>query len=185
MLAADQSFSINGTFSIPLPKPSDVQASAVLVAEATGDNPGANTHAELRKQLMSPAGSDSLPGSIPDPPTLTISPSPSPSPTPTTLPITVSAPLPGGFSSSSTFTHVHIHSADGHFHWHFVGPANTPITIPAGVLPAGSYTVDFSYAQDLSLSDGTVAATLADDYTKLTRPPPLRLSRSSFSLTVN
>jgi hypothetical protein len=167
--------------------PNLIQPSAVIVAEMTAD--GVNSHSELRKQLALPTpANDSFGSSVPDPPVLTIAPSPSPSPTPTTLPITITAPLPGTFMANSTFVHVHVHSSSGDtFHWHLVAAAGAPtsVTLPAGIIPAGSYTVDFDFAQDISLADGTVQATLTDDYSKLIRPLPLRLSRSSFSLTVN
>jgi hypothetical protein len=60
------------------------------------------------------------------------------------------------------------------------------IPVAANILSAASYTIDVAFVQDFSpLVDGTVQATLADDYSKLIRPIAQALSQVSVPLTVN
>ena len=60
------------------------------------------------------------------------------------------------------------------------GGEPTTIVAPANVIPVGGpYTIDVDFVQDFSLVDGTVQATLTNDYSKLIRVIPQALTRSS------
>jgi hypothetical protein len=164
---------------------SAVQAAAVIVTEITAD--GASAHAELRHQLAATTPASDTFGAVPAPPTLTVNPPPSPSPVPAAMPISVSAIPPASFPLSAAFVHIHIHDGAGTFHWHLLAPAANPtaITVPGGVLPIGTYTMDVAFVQLFTLPTGTVQATLTDDYTKLLRPLPAQLTQSTVNLLVN
>ncbi|HZS38471.1 MAG TPA: hypothetical protein VFF06_16665, partial [Polyangia bacterium] len=170
-----------GTTVVPA-MPSTIQASAVLLTEMIAFGPTAR--GELRHQLASPTpASDSFGTAVPDPPAVTVT-----TPVPSASAITITATPPGSFPISSAFVHVHIHATTPqNYHWHLVAPAGNPTTFvaPGGVIPAGTYSVDTAFVQDFTLADGTVQATLTDDYTKLIRVVPQQLSQSTSTLTVN
>jgi hypothetical protein len=168
--------------AIAVPPPGGaIPNNTFLVVEETADGPAA--HAELRKQLnlmASPSSANLV--AVADPPTVMVSPSPVPS----TDSFTVTATPPSGFVFTGAFVHITIHDAGNLFHWHVLAPASNPtsITLPASLLPVGTYSVDVAFVIAMTLSDGTVAATLADDYTKLIRQLSQQLNQATISLTV-
>jgi hypothetical protein len=171
--------------AIAVPPPNGaIPNNTFMVIEETADSPTA--HAELREQLNLVASNSSvtLPA-VADQPTVMVS--PSPSPVPSTDTFTVTATPPSGFLFTSAFVHITIHDVGNLLHWHVIAPAANPtsITLPASLLPVGTYNVDVAFVIAFTLSDGTVAATLADDYTKLIRQLPKQLNQATLSLTVN
>jgi hypothetical protein len=184
---ADTTFAANNAAAPagPVPgTPSTIQNAAVLVTELIAT--GTGVRAELRHQLTTPTpASDSFPTPVPDPPGVTIMPSPAMA----NMPFTITATPPGTFPISSAYVHVVVHDtgATPKIHWHLIAPAANPTTIvaPANVVAAGTYAVDVAFVQDFTLMDGTVQATMTDDYTKLIRVVPEQLSQSTTNLTVN
>jgi hypothetical protein len=179
-------FAANGTVNpTPVPAmPGTIQAAAVLMTEMTAT--GSSARGEIRHQLASPTPAmDSFPSAVPDPPAVTAL----PSPLPVASDLTITATPPGSFPISSAFLHVVIHdtAAAQKYHWHLIAPAGNPTTIvaAANVVPAGTYSVDIAFVEDFTLADGTVQATLTDDYTKLIRVVPQQLAQTTVALTVN
>jgi len=187
-LFPDTTFNANMNFSTTVPlNPNLIQASAVLMTELIATCP--NVRAELRHQLASPTpGTDSFGTPVPDPPTVGVAPSPAMA----NMPFTITATPPGSFPISSAFVEVTIHDVqtlpNQKYHWRLIAPAANPTTIvaPSGIIPVGSYSVDVAFVQNFQpLADGTVQATLTDDYTKLIRIVPQQVSQSTTNLTVN
>lgn len=163
--------------------PSTIQGSAVLETEVVAV--GTAARAEIRHQLTQPTPASDTLAAVADPPVVTPA---SPATEAAATPFMISAIPPSGFGGSGALLHVHIHNAGNTYHWHLVAPATNPttITVPANVIPAGMYTMDVAFVQEFTpLGDGTVQATLTDDYSRLLRPVPQALSQSSITLTVN
>ena len=170
------------TAKVP-PTAGSIQPSASFMTEFIATNSNANTavRGELRHKFTANpgTGTDSISG-VPDPPTVTLP----ASPISHTASFTISAAPAALFPLSSAFVHIHIHGTNGGVtsHWHLVAPAASPTTIvaPANVAAVGSYTVDVDFVQLFTpLADGSIQATLTDDYSKLIRLIPQELSRST------
>lgn len=181
-------FVANGTSpTIDLPMtPSTIQGSAALQTEIVANGPF--SHAELRHSVPAGSATDTFAAAVPDPPDVTMpTPSPSPSPIPGAMAFQVSAPLPANFSNTAAFMHVHIYDGTNKIHWHIISTvaATTTVGIPGGILFSGNYTMDVAFAENFTLADGTAAATLASDWSKLIRVLPQQLTQSTLSLTIN
>jgi hypothetical protein len=169
-------------FKVPTNAANGVHPSAVVLTELTGD--GTGVHAELRHQMPATTGSsDTFSAGVPDPPMV----SPSPTPLPATDPLTITATPPAGFLMTNAFVHVIIQDSGNLYHVHAVIPATNPTTIvlPGNTLLPGTYTVTVAFIAPFTLADPSVAAELADDWTKLIRPVAQQLTQSTLSLTVN
>lgn len=162
--------------------PSSVHPSAILFTEMSAT--GTGVFSVVRHQLVSPTpAADSFANPVPDPPTVgdlsTVT-------TASTAFDITATPPPTNFQLSSGYLHIRIKDSLDKTHAHVIAPAASPITvhIPA-ILPAGTYSIDVDFVKNFTLPGGTVATTLADDWTKLIRPIPEVVARRTVALTLN
>jgi hypothetical protein len=175
----------NVSVAAPAGSTTTIQLSAEFATEEIAT--GTNVRSELRQEFTMPASMVVTMAAVSDPPaTPTLNP---PSPVSSSASFTITATPPANGFANVAGAAVHVHISSGMFHYHAVAPAANPMTtieVPANLLPtAGSpYTLELSYVIPFSLADGTVAATLADDYSKIIRPVPQELAQRTITFMV-